>query len=129
MEYTFQQKIAIMRILLDIIHADGIIDARETFFFNKLKEKFELQDEDHELVKSKNSLIALSQIKLLSDEQKADFAGLMSDMIIVDEDINANRLPYMILLLNSVESIFPLKIQQVRNIYPSVQGHNNYILA
>ena len=91
MEYTFQQKIAIMRILLDIIHADGIIDARETFFFNKLKEKFELKDEDHELVKSKNSLIALSQIKLLSDEQKADFAGLMSDMIIVDEDINANE--------------------------------------
>ena len=61
------------------------------FFFNKLKEKFELQDEDHELVKSKNSLIALSQIKLLSDEQKADFAGLMSDMIIVDEDINVNE--------------------------------------
>ena len=91
MEYTFQQKIAVMRILLDIIHADGIIDARETFFFNKLKEKFKLQDEDHELVKSKNSLIALSQIKLLSDEQKADFAGLMSNMIIVDEDINANE--------------------------------------
>lgn len=91
MEYTFQQKIAVMRILLDIIHADGIIDVRETFFFNKLKEKFELQDEDHELVKSKNSLIALSQIKLLSDEQKADFASLMSDMIIVDKDINANE--------------------------------------
>ena len=91
MEYTFQQKIAIMRILLDIIHADGIIDARETFFFNKLKEVFELQDEDYELVKSKNSLIALSQIKLLSDEQKVHFAGLMSDMIIVEDDINTNE--------------------------------------
>ena len=91
MEYTFQQKIAIMRILLDIIHADGIIDARETFFFNKLKEVFELQDEDYELVKSKNSLIALSQIKLLSEEQKVHFAGLMSDMIIVDDDINTNE--------------------------------------
>lgn len=91
MEYTFQQKIAIMRILLDIIHADGIIDARETFFFDKLKEKFELQDDDHELIKSKNSLIALSQIKLFSNEQKANFAELMSNMIIVDEDINANE--------------------------------------
>ena len=91
MEYTFQQKIAIMRILLDIIHADGIIDVRETFFFDKLKEKFELQDDDHELIKSKNSLIALSQIKLFSNEQKANFAELMSNMIIVDEDINANE--------------------------------------
>ena len=80
-----------MRILLDIIHADGIIDARETFFFDKLKEKFELQDDDYELIKSKNSLIALSQIKLFSNEQKANFAELMSNMIIVDEDINANE--------------------------------------
>ena len=46
-EYTYQQKIAIMRILLDIIHADGRIDARETFFFNQLKEKYELSDDDN----------------------------------------------------------------------------------
>ncbi|WP_298073346.1 hypothetical protein [uncultured Bacteroides sp.] len=91
MEYTFQEKIAVMRILLDIIHADGIIDARETFFFNKLKEEFNLTDEDHELVKSKNSLIALTQIKLMTEDQKTDFARLMSEMIIVDGDINTNE--------------------------------------
>lgn len=90
-EYTYQQKIALMRILLDIIHADGIIDARETFFFNKLKEEFRLSDEDHEAVTNKNSLIALTQIKCMTDEQKAEFAHLMSKMIIVDEDINANE--------------------------------------
>ena len=42
MEFTYQEKIAVMRILLDIIHADGIIDERETFFFNKLKDNFKL---------------------------------------------------------------------------------------
>ena len=61
-EYTYQQKIAIMRILLDIIHADGIIDARETFFFNKMKEVYNLKEEDYDVVKKKNSLLALSQI-------------------------------------------------------------------
>lgn len=91
MEFTYQEKIAIMRILLDIIHADGIIDERETFFYNKLKEQFELEDGDHEIVKAKNSLIALTQIKLLDEEQKKKFAKLMSEMIIVDEDINANE--------------------------------------
>ena len=80
-----------MRILLDIIHADGIIDERETFFFNNLKEKFNLVDDDHEVVREKNSLIALTQIKCMSDEQKKEFAQLMSNMIIVDEDINANE--------------------------------------
>ena len=90
-EYTYQQKIAIMRILLDIIHADGIIDARETFFFEKLKDEFRLAEEDHEVVKNKNSLLALSQIKLLDEEQKEHFAKLMARMIIVDEDINVNE--------------------------------------
>lgn len=90
-EYTYQQKIAIMRILLDIIHADGIIDARETFFFEKLKGEFGLADEDHEVVKKKNSLLALTQIKLLDEEQKEHFAELMAQMIIVDEDINVNE--------------------------------------
>lgn len=90
-EYTYQQKIAIMRILLDIIHADGIIDARETFFFEKLKDEFQLAEDDHEVVKKKNSLLALTQIKLLDEEQKEYFAKLMAQMIIVDEDINVNE--------------------------------------
>ena len=91
-EYTYQQKIAIMRILLDIIHADGIIDARETFFFNQLKDQFELTEDDHETVKQKNSLLALLQIREFSEEQKMGFALYMSKMIVVDQDINANEL-------------------------------------
>ena len=86
-EYSYQQKIAIMRILLDIIHADGIIDARETFFFNQLKDQFGLTDEDHEIVKRKNSLLALLQIREFTEEQKMGFALYMSKMIIVDKDI------------------------------------------
>lgn len=90
-EYTYQQKIAIMRILLDIIHADGVIDARETFFFEKLKEEFQLTEEDHDIVKNKNSLLALNQVKCLEPEQKEQFAKLMTKMIIVDNDINENE--------------------------------------
>ena len=91
-EYSYQQKIAILRILLDIIHADGIIDARETFFFNQLKDQFGLADEDHENVKRKNSLLALLQIREFTEEQKMGFALYMSKMIIVDKDINVNEL-------------------------------------
>jgi uncharacterized tellurite resistance protein B-like protein len=91
MELTYQQKIAMMRILLDIIHADGIIDARETFFFEQLKKEFGLTAKDHKVVKAKNSLIALSQVRLLTEEQKKYFAALMSKMIIVDEDMNTNE--------------------------------------
>ena len=55
------------------------------------KDEFQLADEDHEVVKCKNSLLALTQIKLLDEEQKEHFAKLMAQMIIVDEDININE--------------------------------------
>lgn len=90
-EYSYQQKIAMMRILLDIIHADGYIDAREQHFFNELKQLFDLEDADHESVKECNSLLALLQIKEFSEEQKMGFALYMSKMIVVDGDINDNE--------------------------------------
>lgn len=91
MEYTYQQKIAMMRILLDIIHADGIIHERETFFFNQLKDKFELEERDRNVINEKNSLLALTQIKEMTREQKEEMARLMGKMIIVDDDINVNE--------------------------------------
>lgn len=90
-EYSYQQKIAMMRILLDIIHADGYIDAREQHFFNELKQLFDLEDADHESVKECNSLLALLQIREFSEEQKMGFALYMSKMIVVDGDINDNE--------------------------------------
>lgn len=90
-EYSYQQKIAIMRILLDIIHADGYIDAREQHFFNELKELLNMEDADHESVKECNSLLALLLIRDFTEEQKMGFALYMSKMIVVDGDINVNE--------------------------------------
>ena len=90
-EFTYQEKIAMMRILMDIIHADGIIDARETFFFNQLKDVFLLEESDHEAIKIKNSMLALVQIKKMDEEKKKKFSHLMAKMIVVDEDINVNE--------------------------------------
>lgn len=90
-EYSYQQKIAMMRILLDIIHADGYIDAREQHFYNELKMLFNMEEKDHESVKEYNSLLALLQIRDFSEEQKMGFALYMSKMIVVDGDINVNE--------------------------------------
>lgn len=88
---THQQYIAIMRILLDIIHADGRIDARETFFYDQLKDEFGFTQEDYQTVEKKNSLLALAQVKEMSEDEKEYLAQLMSRMIIIDEDINVNE--------------------------------------
>ena len=39
MEFTYNQKMSIVRLLLDIIRVDGKIDARETFLFEEIKKE------------------------------------------------------------------------------------------
>lgn len=91
MKFTYQQKIAFLRIMLDIINADGIIHEREVFLFNHLKEELALNDEDRKAVEDKNSLLALAQIREMTEEQKKYVGEQMSKMIIVDGDINVNE--------------------------------------
>lgn len=88
---NYQQKIAVMRVLLDIIYADGRIDYRETSYFESLLKELELPTESKEEIQRKSSLIALLDIKSFSEEQKIYFATLMDKMIKVDEDINVNE--------------------------------------
>lgn len=90
-EFTYQQKIAMMRILLDIINADGIIDVRETYYFNQLLDEFGMLEEDRAIVNEKNSLLALVQLYDMEESQKEYFAELMAKMIVIDEDANHNE--------------------------------------
>ena len=88
---NYNQKIAVMRVLLDIIHADSRIDLRETSFFNKLLNELDLPYDTKDEISRKSSLIALHDIKNFTIEQKEYFAALMDKMIKVDEDINVNE--------------------------------------
>lgn len=88
---NYNQKIAVMRVLLDIIHADGRIDIRETAFFNQLLDELTLPYDTKDEISCKSSLIALLDIKNFTIEQKEYFAALMDKMIKVDEDINVNE--------------------------------------
>lgn len=88
----FQQKIAIMRILFDIINADGRIVARETFYYNKISESLGLKEENRNDVNEANSLLCLLQISQFDDNQKQEMAKMMGQQIVVDEDININEM-------------------------------------
>lgn len=87
----FQQKIAILRILLDIINADGRIDERETFYFNKIAKVLDVPEESLKDVTEANSLLSLLELKDLTEEQKMKMATMMGEQIIVDQDINVNE--------------------------------------
>lgn len=89
---NFQQKIAIMRILFDIINADGRIDARETFYFNKVAKILGITQEDRDAINEANSLLCLLELNSFDDNQKQELAKMMGQQIVVDEDINVNEM-------------------------------------
>ena len=89
---NLQQKIAVMRILFDIINADGRIDTRETFYFNKVAKILELSEEHRSSIDDANSLLCLLEINCFDEEQKLAMAKMMGQQIVVDEDINVNEM-------------------------------------
>ena len=81
-----------MRILFDIINADGRIDARETFYFNKVAKLLGIGEEHRPTINEANSLLCLLEVKSLDDHQKQEMAKMMGQQIVVDEDINVNEM-------------------------------------
>ena len=91
MEYTKDQKMAMSKVLLDIVSVDEHIDARETMYFENVKELLDLTTQDHYDILHLNTLKCLSIIKLMTIEQKTEFAIMMRKMIIADEFIDPNE--------------------------------------
>lgn len=85
---TYNQKIAVMKIILDLVMVDNYEDAREKEYFSTLMKEIDLDESSIENVKNQNSLLALLEIRDLDDEQKNEFACLMGQMIVADETIH-----------------------------------------
>lgn len=90
-ELKHNEKIAILKVLDDIMKADGIIHDNEKAYIESVQESFGLEDVVKEEVECLTKPEALEILKELDDEQKEMFAMLMGKMIIIDEDINYNE--------------------------------------
>ncbi len=114
-KFTYDQRIAMMRILLDLVLADGRIDERETIFFDKIAGILGLDNSARKDVDAKNSLLALTEISEYNQEQKEELSKLMGQMIVVDEDINYNE----IRIYNVVNDFCKINIGFNMDDYPS----------
>ncbi len=113
-ELTYNERIAVMRILQDIILADNKIDDREKMLFSEIADCLELDDSAKQDVDKLNSLLALTIIYDFTQEQKEEFARLMGQMIIVDKDINYNE----VRIYNVVNEFCNIKVEFVMDNYP-----------
>ena len=90
-ELEYNAKIAVMRILNDIVNADNVVKDVEVNYMNEVASTFELADNYMNEVNSLVTLQALSIVRALSADVKEQIAQLMGKMIVIDEDINYNE--------------------------------------
>ena len=90
-EYNNEEKLAIAKILLDLIYIDGKVDRREINYFEKVKEVLELSPEEQFMVTGLNTLHCLGTLKTMDSEQKHAFAEMMRNVILADEYIDPNE--------------------------------------
>lgn len=90
-ELEYNAKIAVMRILNDIVNADNVVKDVEVNYMNEVASSFELADNYLNEVNNLVTLQALSIVRALSVDVKEQIAQLMGKMIVIDEDINYNE--------------------------------------
>ena len=90
-ELTYNAKIAVVRVLNEILNADNVVHENEVQYMNEVVQNFGLPDEYKKEVDSMMTLQALSTIRELSIEQKEEVAKMMGKMIVIDNDINYNE--------------------------------------
>ena len=90
-ELTHNAKIAVLKILNDIVNADNIVKDVEVDCMNEIARSFELADNYMVEVNNLVTLQALAIVRTLSTDLKKKIAQMMGKMIVIDKDINYNE--------------------------------------
>jgi uncharacterized tellurite resistance protein B-like protein len=88
---TYTEKIAIVKVLTEILKADNNAHEKEIEYLNDVISSFGLDEEYKTEVDSLVTLQALSTIREMMVDMKSMVAQMMGKMIIIDKDINYNE--------------------------------------
>ena len=90
-EFTYTEKIAVVKVLNEILKADNITHEKEIEYMNSIVSSFGLKENHKTEVDALITLQALSTIRQMTIEKKSMVAQMMGKMIIIDKDINYNE--------------------------------------
>ena len=90
-EFTYTEKIAVVKVLNEILKADNIVHEKEIEYLNDVISSFGLDENCKAEIDSLIILQALSTIREMMVDKKATVAQMMGKMIVIDEDINYNE--------------------------------------
>ena len=90
-EFTYTEKIAVVKVLNEILKADNIAHEKEIEYLNDVISSFGLDENCKAERDSLITLQALSTIREMMVDKKAIVAQMMGKMIVIDKDINYNE--------------------------------------
>ena len=90
-EFAYNTKIAILKVLTDIINADNVVHEKEIEYIDELVKQFGLDDSYKTEMNKVVTLQALNTLRQLDSNQKEQIAAMMGKMIVIDKDINYNE--------------------------------------
>ena len=91
MEFTAEEKQAVISLMCGIIEADGWIDDEEIEFAQDVLDAIECTEEDFELGQDMPLLPALVILKNMTDEQKGVVSDVITATIVADRIITAEE--------------------------------------
>jgi hypothetical protein len=91
MDFTAEEKQAVISLMCGIIEADGWIDDEEIEFAQDVLDAIECSEEDFELGQDMPLLPALVIVKNLTDEQKSVVSDVITATIVADRIITAEE--------------------------------------
>lgn len=96
---TKKERVSIIRIVQDIIRADGIIDMREMLSLNALRTKYGIGTDDEAAACDCSLSEALKTASLFTDDQKKELYSELYEVVMSDE-INARKEAVLMLALH-----------------------------
>ena len=82
---TAQERQATIRVLVDLIKADKVIDSREIDFFNTIKTKFHISPEDEKNASEITLSNALGTLVGADEKERKELWGIIHQMSISDD--------------------------------------------
>ena len=90
-ELSYSAKIAVIKVLKEILYADNIVHESEVEYLNKVISSFNFENDFQSDVDNLLTLQALSTIRVLPVDQKGEVAKMMGNMIVADKIIDYNE--------------------------------------
>ena len=107
LKMTSKVNMALSKVLLDIVAADGKVSKEEKVLFSHIQEIFKIPLEDIKMASSLGVLEALAILRTLSKSDKDIIVIMMIDMVTVDGNVDDNELTVLRVVCNGIGVSLP----------------------